>query len=617
MFGRRMQGGDRDEPGGHPRSRPFTPWRSLPLPFALTGETRLLVLLALAIGVGSGLGAYSFRWLIGIVQHLLWERGASILPWAPLATVLVPAVGGALVGPIIYWFAREAKGHGVPEVMLAIAQEGGRIRPRVVFVKALASAICIGSGGSAGREGPIVQIGSALGSALGQLLKLPAGLLRTLLAAGAAGGIAATFNAPIAGVFFSLEVLLRDFSARAFSVLVLTSVTATVISRALLGNSPAFVVPSYELKSAWELFFYALLGGLAALVAKGFVWLVYRCEDVFDAWSIPEYLKPIAGGLCVGLIGLVLPQVFGVGYETVEKALQGPMSVWLLAPLVVGKLVATSLTLGSGGSGGVFSPSLFMGAALGRGVGEFFRWLWPGVTAASGAYALVGMGAVFAGAAHAPITSVLILFEMSGDYRIILPLMTSVVISTLVSHFMSRETIYTIKLRRRGIDILTPPRPDPLAHIRVADVMQRSVVTLRAELSFHAVLDHIRTHPYTSVPVIGSDGKLEGILGYSELREVLSAERPEETLTARDLMRTPPPVCYADDTLTEVTEKFRLADVGRLPVVARDDPGSVLGVISHTDVLAAYERLVLDQAAVENSKVDPTSGESGGAPSRS
>lgn len=595
MLDRQTRDGGRDEPGGRPPSRISTRWRAVQLPFTWTGETRLLVLLALAIGVGSGLGAYGFRWLIGFVHSQFWERGASLLPWAPLATVVIPAVGGALVGPIVYCFAREAKGHGVPEVMLAIAQEGGRIRPRVVFVKALASAICIGSGGSAGREGPIVQIGSALGSALGQGLKLSPGLLRTVLAAGAAGGIAATFNAPIGGVVFSLEVLLRDFSARAFSVLVLASVTATVISRALLGNSPAFIVPPYELKSAWELLFYALLGCLAALVAKGFIWFLYRCEDLFDSWTIPEYLKPVVGGLCVGLIGLALPQVFGVGYETVEQALQGPLSAWLLAPLVVGKLVATSLTLGSGGSGGVFSPSLFMGAALGRGVGEFFGWLWPALTAAPGAYALVGMAAVFAGAAHAPITSVLILFEMSGDYRIILPLMTAVVISTLVSHFLGRETIYSIKLRRRGIDILTPPRPDPLAHIRVADVMGRTVVTLNAELPFRAVLDHIRTHPYTSVPVLDGHGKLAGILGYSELREILSAERPEETLTARDLMRTPPPVCYPDDTLTEVTEKFRLADEGRLPVVARDDPGTVLGVISHTDVLSAYERLVLDQ----------------------
>jgi CIC family chloride channel protein len=570
-------------------------WRGAYLAYPLTGETRLLVLLAVAIGIGSGLGAYGFRWLIGFVHRAFWETGGSLVPWPPLVTVLTPALGGALVGPIIYWFAREAKGHGVPEVMLAIAEEGGRIRPRVVFVKALASAICLGSGGSAGREGPIVQIGSALGSSLGQTLKLPTGLLRTLLAAGAAGGIAATFNAPIAGVVFSLEVLLRDFSARAFSLLVLASVTATVISRALLGNAPAFSVPPYELVSPWELLFYAVLGVAAALVARGFIWLLYRCEDLFDGWAIPEYLKPVVGGLGVGLIGLGLPQVFGVGYDTVEQVLQSPVPVWLLGALVVGKLAATSLTLGSGGSGGVFSPSLFMGAALGRGVGEFFRWAYPGVTAFPGAYALVGMAAMFSGAAHAPITSVLILFEMTGDYRIILPLMTSVVISTLVSHFLSGETIYTIKLRRRGIDILKPPAPDPLAQVKVSDVMRRDVVTLAEDVPFDAVVDHVRTHPYTSFPVIDRGGRLRGVLGYNELRGMLTGERPEPPVLARDLMRAPPPVCYPDDTLTEVTEKFRLTDIGRLPVVSRDDPDTIVGVISHTDVLGAYERIVLGQ----------------------
>lgn len=575
------------------RPRAWSPWWAVRLPFTLTGETRLLVLLAVAIGVGSGLGAYVFRWLIGAVQHVLWQRVASALPWPALGAVLIPALGGALVGPIVYWFAREAKGHGVPEVMLAVAEQEARIRSRVVFVKALASALCIGSGGSAGREGPIVQIGSALGSTLGQRLKLPVSLLRTVLAAGAAGGIAATFNAPIAGVFFSLEVILREFSARAFSVLVLASVTATVISRALLGNNPAFSVPVHELRSPWELLFYAVLGGLAAIVAKAFIWLLYRCEDTFDAWQIPEYVKPIVGGLGVGFIGLALPQVFGVGYDTVERVLRDSVPIGLLAAFVVGKLIATSLTLGSGGSGGVFSPSLFMGAALGHGVGDFFHWLFPAVTAMSGGYALVGMAAVFGGAAQAPITSILILFEMTGDYRIILPLMTAVVISSLVSHVLSPETIYSLKLRRRGIDILAPRRVDPLSQVRVGDVMARRVVTLKEDLPFREVLDYLRRHPYSSFPVVDGDSRLEGILGYGELREVLTSERPEHSLTARDLMRKPTPVCHPDDTLSDVTEKFRLANVGRLPVVPKDDPTRLVGVISHTDVLAAYERLVL------------------------
>ena len=509
---------------------------------------------------------------------------------------MIPAVGGALVGPIVYCFAREAKGHGVPEVMLAIAQEGGRIRPRVVFVKALASAICIGSGGSAGREGPIVQIGSALGSALGQGLKLPPGLLRTVLAAGAAGGIAATFNAPIGGVVFSLEVLLRDFSARAFSVLVLASVTATVISRALLGNSPAFIVPPYELKSPWELLFYALLGCLAALVAKGFIWLLYRCEDLFDALGdsrVPEAGRRWAlrgadrSRPATGLRRGIRDRGAGPARAACPPGCWPPWwwASWWRRPSRSGPADRGACSR---------RPSSWGRRSAGASASSS-GGLWPGLTAAPGAYALVGMAAVFTGAAHAPITSVLILFEMSGDYRIILPLMTAVVISTLVSHVLEPgDDLHDQASAPRDRHPDAPPAGPSGPHPG-GDVMGRSVVTLNAELPFRAVLDHIRTHPYTSVPVLDGNGKLAGILGYSELREILSAERPEETLTARDFMRTPPPVCYPDDTLTEVTEKFRLADEGRLPVVASDDPGTVLGVISHTDVLAAYERLVLDQ----------------------
>jgi CIC family chloride channel protein len=566
-------------------------WRAW-VSFAFADETRLLVVLSLIIGIGSGLGAYGFRWLIGFIHHAFWDRGAWFVPWTPAWTVLVPAAGGALVGPLVYFLAREAKGHGVPEVMLAIAEQGGSIRFRVVFVKALASALCIGTGGSAGREGPIVQIGSAFGSAVGQLMRLPAELLRTVLAAGAAGGIAATFNAPIAGVVFSMEVLLRDFSARAFSIVVLASVTATVISRALLGDYPAFFVPPYELRSAWELLFYAVLGVLAALVARAFIWMLYRCEDIFDAWSAPEYLKPIAGGIGVGVLGLALPQVLGVGYETVEDAVQGHLAPALLGALLLAKLVATSLTLGSGGSGGVFSPSLFMGAMLGGAVGSLFGRVFPTIAAPPGAYALVAMGATFGGAAHAPITAILILFEMTGDYRIILPLMTAVVISTLVSHVISPETIYTIKLRRRGVDILAARRPDPLAQVRVADVMARDPIRLQSTLPFRAVLDYLRRHPFTSFPVVDGDSRLVGILGYSELREALTADSPPEARTAGDLMRSPPPVSYPDETLTDVTEKFAASGVGRLPVVARDDRAALLGVVSHSDVLAAYQRAV-------------------------
>jgi CIC family chloride channel protein len=309
----------------------------------------------------------------------------------------------------------------------------------------------------------------------------------------------------------------------------------------------------------------------------------------------------MVGGLGIGLLGLVLPQVFGVGYGTVEQALAGQLAPALLAALVVAKVAATALTLGSGGSGGVFAPSLFMGAMLGGTVGSLFQTLFPAITAPSGAYALVGMAAVFAGAAHAPITSILILFEMTGDYRIILPLMTAVVISTLVSHVVSPQTIYTLKLRRRGIDLLTPRR-DPLRTVPVADVMVRDVVSLADALPLGAVVEQVRRHPHTSFPVRGADDRLVGLIGYDELREVLTAERRPEGLAARDLMRTPPPVAYTDETLSEVTDRFTDAGVGRLPVVTREDPKRLVGVISRRDVLAEYQAIVLGRRGARDTR---------------
>lgn len=553
-------------------------------------QTRLLVGLSLVIGAGAGLGAYGFRWLIAFARELFWARGAAAIPWSPIAVVLIPAVGGALVGLLVYFLAREAKGHGVPEVMLAIAEKGGRIRFRIVFVKALASALCIGSGGSAGREGPIVQIGSALGSGVGQALKLPADLLRTVVAAGAAGGIAATFNAPIAGVVFSLEVLLRDFSARAFSVVVLASVTATVISRALLGDHPAFVVPPYALRSPWELIVYALLGVLAALLARLFIWSIYRVEDFFNALRMPEYLKPILGGLGVGVLALALPQVLGVGYETVEESLQTSLPLALLIALIGAKVVATSLTLGSGGSGGIFSPSLFMGAMLGGAVGTIAHRILPDVTGPSGAYALVAMAAVFGGVAHAPIASILIIFEMTDDYRIILPLMTAVVISTLLSHVMSPETIYTLKLRRRGVDILAPRGVDPFAGVHVGDVMNATVITLQEFSPLPTIVESFRRHSFSHFPVLDARGRLIGMLSYDELQGLLASEVSPDGLTAGRLMRVPPAVSHPDELLADAVEKMAHEGLGWLPVVPRDDHTKLVGVVSRRDALNAYRR---------------------------
>ncbi|MBU2468764.1 MAG: chloride channel protein, partial [Proteobacteria bacterium] len=420
-----------------------------------TTEQGVLIILGVVVGVLGGYGAVGFRLLINFLRTLAYGGDGDFLavlaglPWWWL--LLIPAAGGLVVGPMIYFLAREAKGHGVPEVMEAVTLHGGLIRKRVVIVKSLASAISIAVGGSVGREGPIVQIGSAIGSAVGQVLRVSAGRMRILVGCGAAAGIAATFNAPVAGMMFAMEIILGDFAVATFSPIVISAVMATAISRFYLGDFPAFVVPAYQLVSAWELLLYAGLGLAAGAVGAAFSAVLYKTEDLVDAIRIPEYLKTPLAGLALGAMGLGFPWVLGVGYEGIELALHHQLAWWLMLIIVAAKILATSLTIAGGMSGGIFAPSLVIGAMLGGAMGGLAHELWPGLTAGPGAYAIVGMAAVVAGATHGPITAFLILFEMTGGYQIILPLMIGCTLATLVAQQINRESIYTRKLIRRGV----------------------------------------------------------------------------------------------------------------------------------------------------------------------
>jgi CIC family chloride channel protein len=422
-------------------------------------EQNLLLVLAVAVGILTGLGSVAFIRLLNAVTRVFREDAAGALGvFGDARLVLLPALGALLVGPIIQRFAREARGHGVPEVMTALATAEGRIRPRVVLVKVVASALTIGSGGAAGREGPMIQIGSAIGSTIGQWAKLTASQLRTLVACGAAGGIAATFNAPIAGAIFAVEVLMGRWSAD-FLLVLLTSLSSCFVARHFLGNHPAFVAPAYELVGKLELPLYFLLGILAGFVSLLYVRLLYRSEGWFGSWRFPDALKPAVGALGVGLLLRFFPEIYGTGFPAIEAALWVRFAWPLLLGLLFAELVGNCATLGSGGSGGVFAPSLYMGAMLGGAYGTAAHALFPGSTAGSGAYAMVGMAAFFAAAAKAPTTSILILFEMTNDYRIILPLMLATVASVLVSHRLLPQSIYTLKLHHRGIAFPDTERP--------------------------------------------------------------------------------------------------------------------------------------------------------------
>jgi chloride channel protein, CIC family len=445
-----------------------------------------MFLLALLVGAGSGLGAVVFRYLIyfftwaatGHSQFGQQGRVASThLPWLGLGFfVVIPVIGGLLYGPLIYRFAREARGHGVPEVMIAVADNGGRIRPQVSVVKAVASALCIGVGGSVGREGPIVQIGSALASSLGQWVKMPENRLRILVACGAAGGISATFNAPITGVFFGVEIILREFSIDALFTVLLAAMIADVTAIPFLGNRPFLSgFPSgIALHHVRNYLLVAVLAVVAALMGLAFKAVLYKTEDLWDSlWQgRPEWARPAVGGIALGLLLLAVPQMYGVGYPVLDKATAGQYALWFLIVLAFAKIAACSLTIGIGGSGGVFAPSLFIGVTSGMAYGEIARHLFGAAAGQPALYAVVAMGAVFASAARAPLTSLAAVVEMTGDFALTLPVMLAVAIASALSRALSYGTIYTTKLLRRGTDIdrATPWRA--LADLKIADAMR-------------------------------------------------------------------------------------------------------------------------------------------------
>jgi len=553
-------------------------------------EQIYMVVIAVVIGLLGGLCAVGFRELIGLLNRLAWHQsqytidGLSDLPfwWK----ILTPAAGGLIVGLITYRFAREARGHGVPEVMEAVALRGGRIRPRVVFAKMLASGVCIGSGGSVGREGPIVQIGSALGSAIGQWLKVDQRRLRTLVGCGASAGIAATFNAPIAGALFAVEIIVGDFGVSQFSPIVISSVTGTVVSQYFLGDFPAFEVPQYSLVHAGELFAYAGLGLLAGLAALAFMRTLYAMEDAFESTRIFPPFQALLGGLLIGVIGLWFPHVFGVGYEAINEALHGNMIWHFMLLLVVFKILSVSITIGSGGSGGIFAPSLFIGAMLGGAFGTVVHSIWPASTAGPGAYALVGMGAVVAAGTHAPITAILIIFELTGDYAIILPLMISCIIATLLATRLQTASIYTLKLLRRGIDIDKGKDVNVLQSVPVRDAMRAEIVTITPDTQLVRLLSRFIEHPGSTLFVTEDDGTLVGIVTADHMRPIMGEATSLETLViAEDVMSVSDfPTVSPDDSLAHVMKclgSYR----GEVAVM---EEGRLVGAIWPGDVIDRY-----------------------------
>jgi CIC family chloride channel protein len=557
----------------------------------LNDSASMLVPFAIVVGALTGLGAVGFRWLITAFTRMftgyadysgLGRVPSTHWPWLGFwFLLLAPVIAGAVYGPIVYRFAPEARGHGVPEVMYAVSHRGGRIAPQVSLVKALASALCIGGGGSVGREGPIVQIGSAAGSTIAQLLRLDTKRMRLLVACGAAAGISATFNAPLAGAFFAMELILRDFAAESFGAVVLSSVTADIVGRALLGDHPFLSLPTFAVRSPYEYLLYGALGVAVGIVGVAFSKILYLIEDACDwVWRGPEWARPAVGGLILGLVLIALPQMYGVGYPVLENAVEGKYVIGMLLLLMVGKMIATSLTIGIGGSGGVFAPTLFIGAMAGTAFGTVAHSAFPAITESAGAYGLIGMGAALGGATGAPITAVVILFELTGEYSIILPLMAAVVMAAGTGHLLSRETIYTAKLWRRGVNLDGPAATLP--SFTAADIAKPAPDPLPDHASLASAAAALSTSPLGIVPVVGTHGDYLGCVTARAVTQALNDPDPPARIA--DILDRPSAVA-ADSRSGEILAALAGHGGTGLPVVDRDG-AALIGWITYETVLS-------------------------------
>jgi len=570
------------------------------LPF---NENTVILIIASAIGIIGGFGAVGFRALIELIQtiavgdHNNILETVSSLPW--YKKLILPSIGGLIVGPLMYYLGKETRGHGVPEVMEAVALNGGKIRSRVMLLKAFVSAVTIGTGGSVGREGPIVQIGSSMGSMFGQWLGVSQARMKVLVACGAAAGIAATFNAPIAGVLFSVEIILGSYAIATLVPLIMSSVMATIVGRWYFGNIPAFEIPHYSLESPWEIGPYILLGLITGLVAIGFIRLLYSLEDSADKIPLKGWIKTPLILFLVGIMIVYFPHVYGVGYDTIAQVLKGKMVWYMLLLLVPIKMLATSLTLAAGGSGGIFAPSLFLGAVFGGLFGSLMHFLFPDVVISSGAYAVVGMSAMVAGTTHAPITAFLVIFEMTGDYRLILPLMLCSILASFVASVLMKGSIYTMKLTRRGVDLSKGMEVSIMQATKVGDVMNRDMVVLHESTGFNDLLQKVINANRACYYVVGDDGKYLGSFNVHDVKEVLNEKTLAGLVVAKDLIAlSASPSIEMDATLEQCMRKFSIYDTEELPVLDNESSKKLIGEIGRRDIMNVYDHEILRQGSL-------------------
>ena len=562
-------------------------------------EYGLFLILAALIGLFTGCGVVAFRELYESITRLALGEGSVLAALAAQPAwriVLVPALGGLVVGLLLRILPRGASGeHGVARVIFAVARNDGRI-PFVSTLRSfLTNAVSIGTGASVGPEGPVIELGSGLGSATGQWLRLSPERMRTLVGCGAAAGLAAAFNAPISGAIFALEIVLRDFAVVTFAPIIVAAVLGTALSRALLGGAPTFAVPSYELFSVWELPLYVVLGLAAGVVGVIFTRLTHAGERLRPRIPGPQLLRPMFGGAVLGTVFLGLPQLFGVGYESAGNLLHGELDLLLMAAILIAKLLATSFTLACGFTGGIFAPTLLIGGALGGIAGHLAGLLFPAHTAPIGAYSLVGMAALMAAVTHAPMTSILILFEMTGGYEVILPLMLACIGSVIVAQRGGGHSMFTIGLAHRGVDLNFGRESAILRDYFVEDIMQHAVATVPPSTGLEAILDRFLERSDDRYYVVDEAGVLLGVIDLHDIKAVLHDRGLQGVIIAADLMHPVSRCVHRRENLEEAILLLGSADAEELPVVSEHETPHLEGTISRKLILELYNREILQK----------------------
>ncbi|MFZ2095617.1 MAG: chloride channel protein [Anaerolineales bacterium] len=571
-------------------------------------ETIILWGLAVVVGLTTGVGVWLFKQLINLIHLAEYSwLGKLLSNFGSWTLMLLPILGGIVVGLIIHFFIRGERHHGVAGVMESVALSSGRLRYKRGPVNIIASAISIGSGASVGPEDPSVQIGSYLGSMFGQVLHFSDERMRALVAAGAASGISAAFNAPIAGVFFALEIILGEITGSAFGVVMLASVVSAVFTQIVAGTQPAFQIPPYTYSINWQLPLYLVLGLIAGPVASAYIRLLYLAQDTFARLNVPRWLKPAVAGLILGIVGLFLPQILGVGYDTIGNILNGSLAgVMILLALTAAKLILTPTSIGGGFLGGVFAPSLFIGAALGGAFGHAASLIIPSLGIYPPTFAMVGMAAVLAGAVHGPLTAIILLFEMTNDYHIILPAMFAVIVSLVLSQRLVRDSIYTLGLARRGIRLERGRDVEVLETVTVGEVMQPTPCTLLDTATLAEASEYFMESHHHGAPVVNAKDELVGIFTLQDLDATQASQWLNHTVGEMCTHRLL--VAYPDETIGSALRRMGQRDIGRMPVVPRDNPHQLLGLLRRVDLLRAYDAALTRRAAkrhrVDQSRLD-------------